>query len=215
MPAQPETGTHNVLLYCCNESSSDSILCSLFGLYIPFCNHPVIKVQIVLPCLLSIPMAWWECGVFLKALIFEVIVPLCLQGAAQVVLFFFHFPDMFRISGKLPPVLLTAICLAWLHDKCSCSASWCRLCFGLKSRHWGQQWGWVSDEISCYSFVIVGSIKSCAIDLPSTTKWNSVFVVWLKKIYTPKKIKSFKCLLLFLILLFLYVICSRYLFPEL
>lgn len=62
-------------------------------------------------------MVWWDWEIFLKALIFEVIVPLCLQGAAQVLLFFFHFPDMFRISGKLPPILLTAIRLAWLSDR--------------------------------------------------------------------------------------------------
>lgn len=171
--ASTASGRHtlDVLLYCFNESSSDSILCSLFGLNIPFHNHPVIKVQIVLPRLQSIYMSWWECSVFLKAVIFEVIVHLCLQGATQVLLFFFNFPDMFRISGKLPPLLLTAVCLALLHGKHSCAASrWC-LCSRVKSMDLVQLQGLLFDGITSYSFFFFfGLRKSCAFDLSSAWK---------------------------------------------
>lgn len=46
--------------------------------------------------------------VSLKALIFAAIAPRCLQGSAQVLLSLFHFPNTFRISGKLQPSLLWA-----------------------------------------------------------------------------------------------------------
>lgn len=42
-------------------------------------------------------------------LIFAVIAPLCLQDSAQVLLSLFHFPNTFRISGKLQPSLLWAV----------------------------------------------------------------------------------------------------------
>lgn len=81
--------------------------------------------------------------------------PLCLQGAVQVLLFFFHFPDMFWVSGKLPPIILTALCLArLLHD-----VVW------LKSVDRGQTGSRDELFLRC-SFVIFGMMKSCATDLP-------------------------------------------------
>lgn len=105
----------NMLIMCCYIAAVKALLIPFyvqcFALYIPFHNHQVIKVQIVLSSLLPIHMAGREWRIFLKAFIFQVIAPLCLQGAVQVLLFF-HFPDMFWVSGKLPPIILTAICLA-------------------------------------------------------------------------------------------------------
>lgn len=169
-----------------------------FGLYIPFHNLPVIKVQIVLPRLLSIRMAWWECSVFLKALIFEVIVILCLRGAAQVLLFSFHFPDMFRVSGKLPPVPLMAVCLALLHGRHSRSGSRCCLRFWVKSVDLEQLHGLLSDWMSSYSFLIFGLKAAPFISLPL---WNEKSVAQheLKRTTQQRKTKSWKQLLLFLI----------------
>ena len=152
------------LTLCCHNAAMKALLIPFHVHFLAFISvfvsTPVIKVQIVLPRLLSHHMAWWECGVLLKALIFEVIVPPCLQGAAQVLLFFFHFPDMFRISGKLPPAPLTAICLPWLLGSplVFCSLK-CRLCFGVECAERVQRYGWLFDGLSCYSFVIVGLIK--------------------------------------------------------
>lgn len=152
------------LTLCCHIAAMKALLIPFHVHFLAFISvfvsTPVIKVQIVLPRLLSHHMAWWEIGVFLKALIFEVIVPPRLQGAAQVLLFFFHFPDMFRISGKLPPAPLTAICLAWLRGSplalCSLKR---RLCFGVECAERVQRYGWLFDGLSCYSFVIAGLMK--------------------------------------------------------
>lgn len=157
---------------CCYIAAVKALLipfCApLFALYIPFHSHLVIKVQIVLPSLLPIHMAGSEWRIFLKAFIFQVIAPLCLQGAVQVLLFFFHFPDMFWVSGKLPPIILTAICLARLLPDVASVSDWSVWLVDRQS-------GWVFDGISRCSFVIFGLMKSCAVDLPSDAKRNGVF----------------------------------------
>lgn len=155
-------------LYCCNQSAPYSILCSSPGLYISFRNHLVIKVQIVLPPLLSIHMVWWEYGGFLQPLIYEVMAPV-------------------RVSGVLlrccSPSFISLICsgfqenyhssrwqqFVW-HDSCCrilCTASrWPRV----KSMARVQQRRRLSDGISCCSFVTVGLVKSRGIDLPFPAK---------------------------------------------
>lgn len=67
------------LTLCCHIAAMKALLIPFHVHFLAFISvfvsTPVIKVQIVLPRLLSHHMAWWECGVWLKALIFEVIVP--------------------------------------------------------------------------------------------------------------------------------------------
>lgn len=166
--------SHTVLLSCCSRSASDSILCALFDPYIPFHNHSVINVQIVLPLSSVYPHGLMEMQCPPKSTHLEIIVPLCLRGAAQVLLFF-HFSDAFRISGKLPPMRLSAVALALLCGKLLCSASRCAPEWNLWIKY-----SHMDDNLMGYhpiDFLIFGLIESWTIDLSHRLKM--CFVAWL------------------------------------
>lgn len=138
-----------------------------------FITPPVIKVQIVLPRLLSIHMAWWEMQCLPKSTHLwsdsRSVSPGCCSGAAPLLSFPWYVPDFRKITTRAADGSLSGI------------TPWQALvlCFQMspvfQSEICGTSTaGLLFDGISSYSFLIFGLMESCAIHW-SPSKWSNVF----------------------------------------